>query len=80
MEKKKLEIKLAELNQKLKYLEEVESLRIKNLMIESDMGDDFRENEAAKLAMEEHRMWTVRKQMLRAEIVGIRTVLLKKDH
>ena len=72
MKYEELSKKIKDLQDLLHRLETVEKLRITSLMIESDMGDDFRENEAAKLAIEEHRMWTVRRQMLRMEIIELK--------
>ncbi len=68
MDKKQTREKLADLQKKLQDLEEVEWGRIKQLIINSDMGDDYRENEAAKLATEEQKIWLSRKYHLKMEI------------
>lgn len=68
--------KLDELQQKLHYMETVEMSRITELRIESDMGDDFRENEAAKLAMELHDIWYTRRIHLKREILHLKKLLV----
>lgn len=68
MEKVKLEEKLAELRRQLHHLETVEMERITHKRIEADMGDDFRENEGAKLVMEDHNMLHLRVLRLKEEI------------
>lgn len=41
----------------------------------SVMGDDYRENEAAKLATAEQELWRMRKYYLKLEIIEIRRKL-----
>ena len=40
--------------------------------IDADMGDDYRENEGAKLVMEQHDVWYVQKNALAQEIADIK--------
>jgi hypothetical protein len=72
-------MKIKELKEKLRKLEEelldmegrqMEALTQKR--IESDMGDDYRENEQAKLVMEQHDIWYIRKVDLKREIAQLR--------
>ncbi len=72
-----LEAKLKVLQEKLHSMETVEMDKITAMRIESDMGDDFRENEAAKLAMETHDIWYTRRIGLKREILQIKRLLHK---
>lgn len=67
--------RLVELQQKLHHMETVEMARITEVRIESDMGDDFRENEAAKLAMEMHDIWYTRRIHLKREILRLKKLV-----
>lgn len=64
----KLYSKLQDLRQQLEKLEidETEKIRVKR--IGADMGDDFRENEGAKLVMEDHNLLHLRIFKLKEEI------------
>lgn len=75
-----LKNKLLELQRKLLHLEEVEGERIKQLLLDSDMGDDYRENEAAKLATAEQELWRMRKYYLKVEIIEIKKKLHRVDN
>ena len=73
MDLKLLEEKLAKLRADLHLLETVEMDKITEKRILADMDDDYRENEGAKLVMDQHNLWFVRKLELKKEIL-----LLKK--
>jgi hypothetical protein len=76
MDIKSLEEKLEKLRQQLILLEteEVEKIRLKR--IAADMGDDYRENEGAKLVMEQHEMLHMRTGKLRGEIALLKKKLI----
>ena len=40
--------------------------------IDADMGDDYRENEPAKLVMERHDVWWVQRNDLITEITNLK--------
>lgn len=65
---KELEEKIKELQERLVYLETVEAERVRQMRLASDMGDDYRENEAAKQAMLEHNILHDRIFSLKKEI------------
>lgn len=72
MELNKLEEKLNNLRVQLHKLEteEVEKIRVKR--IAADMDDDYRENEGAKLVMEDHNMLHLRRYRLKVEILELK--------
>jgi hypothetical protein len=76
MTKKLLRTKLASLEAELKKLHAHQDV-ITQRRIDSDMGDDFRENEGAKLVMEQHDILWIRTNALRREILALRKQLLK---
>lgn len=76
MDIKALEEKLAFLLDQLQKLETVGRDEITQKRIDSDMGDDYRENEAAKMAMEDHNIWYLRVVHLRREILKIKKEIL----
>lgn len=71
-----LEKKLLYLQAQLRYLEVegAEDIRVKR--IEADMGDDYRENEGAKLVMEQHDILFIRRIGLMREILTIKKELI----
>lgn len=75
MNNDQLRIKLENLRNQLKNLEVhgVEEIRRKRIL--ADMGDDFRENEGAKLVMEEESVMYMRMRGLKKEIYEIKKVL-----
>ena len=77
MNKLQLEEKLAHLRQQLRRLEtvEVEKIRVKRTL--ADMGDDFRENEGAKMVMEDHEFLHLRVMNLKKEILAVKKQLLR---
>jgi hypothetical protein len=76
MNRQQLEQKLADLRRQLLKLEtlEVEKIRVKR--IGADMGDDYRENEGAKLVMEDHNFLHLRTLNLKKEILGLKKQLV----
>lgn len=76
MEKVKLEEKLADLRKQLLKLETVETEKIRQKRILADMGDDYRENEGAKMVMEDHEFLHMRVTSLKREILGLKKQLI----
>jgi hypothetical protein len=76
MNRQQLEEKLADLRQRLYHLETVEAEKIRNKRILADMGDDFRENEGAKLVMEDHEFLHMRVLNLKKEIIEVKKKML----
>ena len=76
MEKAKLEEKLADLRNQLHKLETVEMAKITQKRILADMGDDYRENEGAKMVMEDHNFLHLRIFNLKKEILGLKKQLI----
>jgi len=72
-----LEEKLQKLREQLVRLETegVEKIRQKRIL--ADMGDDFRENEGAKLVMEDHEFLHIRISDLRREIGETKKRIIK---
>lgn len=70
--------KLQDLRNQLRRLETegVEEIRLKR--IAADMGDDYRENEGAKLVMEEEAMLYNRMRQLREEILLLKLLALNQ--
>lgn len=64
----KLQDKLDALRKQLHILETEGMEKIKQKRILADMGDDFRENEGAKLVMEDHNMLHLQIFSLKKEI------------
>ncbi len=71
-----MEKKLADLRARLAMLEEGEAEKIRQKRILADMGDDFRENEGAKLVMEDHEFLHMRVAGLKREILVIKKRLI----
>ena len=76
MTKIQLEEKLKYLQQKLKENEAFMEVITKR-RIDADMGDDYRENEPAKLIMERHDVWWVQRNDLITEITNLKKQLFK---
>ncbi len=76
MTKSQLEEKLKYLQQKLKENEAFMEV-ITQRRIDADMGDDYRENEPAKLVMERHDVWWVQRNDLITEITNLKKQILK---
>jgi hypothetical protein len=74
MDIEKLERKLTDLRTRLAKLEGEEMEKILEKRLRNDMGDDFRENEGAKLVQEDHEFLHLRVTNLKQEI------LLTKKH
>ena len=72
MEMTKLQQKLADLQKQLEKLKAFEEV-ITQRRIDADMGDDYRENEPAKLVMERHDVWHSQMTALLHEITVIKT-------
>jgi len=72
-----LEEKLQKLREQLVRLETegVEKIRQKRIL--ADMGDDFRENEGAKLVMEDHEFLHMRISDLKREIGETKKRIIK---
>lgn len=68
MDVKQLEEKIQNLREQLHYLEVVEAEKIRKKRIEADFGDDYRENEGAKLVASDQHVWYARKLSLLREI------------
>lgn len=68
MNKQLLQEKLEKLRAELVRLETQEAEKIRKKRIMADMGDDYRENEAAKLTMEDHNLLHLRILNLKKEI------------
>jgi hypothetical protein len=71
-----LEIKLAQLREQLARLEGEEAEKIRIKRIEADMGDDFRENEGAKLVMDDHNLLFLRRIRLKQEILELKKQII----
>lgn len=74
--KSELEAKLAKL-QELFTKNEAMMHTITQRRVDADMGDDYRENEPAKLAMERHDVWWVQRNDLVREIAALKKQLIK---
>jgi hypothetical protein len=72
----KLQDKLAQLREKLLVLETVEAEKIREKRLRNDMGDDYRENEGAKMVMEDHEMLHMRISNLKREIGEVKKKLI----
>jgi len=77
MNLQQLEEKLAKLRQQVLEMETTGADTITDKRIGADMGDDFRENEGAKLVMEQHDMWYIRKVELKQEIHRLKQQIAK---
>lgn len=77
MNQQKLEQKLKDLRSRLLKLETVETEKIRQKRILADMGDDFRENEGAKLVMEDHEFLHMRVIALKREILAVKKQLIE---
>jgi len=71
-----LKNKLEDLRQQLHKLETVEAEKIRKSRIAVGMGDDFRENEAAKVVMEDHQLLHLRISSLKKEIGDMRKKII----
>jgi hypothetical protein len=72
-----LQEKLAQLRRQVEEMETTGAQAITDKRIGADMGDDFRENEGAKLVMEQHDMWYIRKVALKKEIARLKLEIVK---
>ncbi len=77
MKLQQLEQKLAQLRQQVHEMETSGAQAIADKRVGADMGDDFRENEGAKLVMEQHDMWYIRKVGLKKQISEIKLEIIK---
>ncbi len=77
MNKTQLEEKLGKLREQLHKLETEEAEKIRKKRVMADMGDDFRENEGAKLVMEDHNLLHLRIFNLKKEILEVKKELVK---
>lgn len=77
MDIKSLEEKLGKLREELRRLETVEAEEIRVKRILADMGDDFRENEGAKLVMEQHQLLHLRIGRLKQEIANLKREIIR---
>jgi hypothetical protein len=80
MEKAELDEKLRVLREQLHKLETEGAEKIRQKRILADMGDDYRENEGAKLVMEDHEFLHMRVMNLKKEILDLkkRIISLRK--
>jgi hypothetical protein len=69
--------KLEQLRAELARLEGVEMEKITEKRILADMGDDYRENEGAKLVQEDHEFLHIRVFRLKKEIIEVKKNLFK---
>jgi hypothetical protein len=72
-----LEIRLSKLRQQVQEMETSGAQAITDKRVGADMGDDFRENEGAKLVMEQHDMWYIRKVDLKRQITQLKLQIIK---
>lgn len=72
-----LEEKLQKLREQLAGLETEGAEKIRQKRILADMGDDFRENEGAKLVMEDHNMLHLRTFGLKKEILELKKEIFR---
>jgi len=72
MNKTQLNEKLSNLREQLHKLETVDAEKIRKARIAVGMGDDFRENEAAKVVMEDHNLLHLRVLNLKREIYNLK--------
>lgn len=72
-----LEAKLVTLRQQVLEMETTGADAITDKRVGADMGDDFRENEGAKLVMEQHDMWYIRKVALKKQIAETKLQIIK---
>lgn len=77
MYRQQLQIKLDKLREQLLKLETEEVEKIRQKRILADMDDDFRENEGAKMVMDDHNMLHLRVLNLKKEILLIKKELIK---
>lgn len=73
-----LEEKLARLRQQVLEMETTGADAITDKRVGADAGDDFRENEGAKLIMEQHDMWYIRKVALKKQIAEIKLQIIRQ--
>lgn len=76
MDLKGLEEKLRRLRDQLNELEVVEAEKIRIKRMEADFGDDYRENEGAKLVASDQHVWYVRKLSLLKEIEDLKKKII----
>ncbi len=76
MKIKDLEQKLASLKEQFEKNEAMMHV-ITQRRIDADMGDDFRENEPAKLIMERHDVWWAQRCSLISEMAAIKKQIVK---
>jgi hypothetical protein len=74
-----LQNKLEALRLQLKKLETVEAEKIRKKRILADMGDDYRENEGAKLVMDDHNLLHLRILNLKKEIYELKKKLFTQS-
>lgn len=77
MNLQQLEVKLAKLRHKLALMENEDLSTITRRRVASDMGDDYRENEGAKMVMEQHDIWYIRKVALKKEMAKIKLHIVR---
>jgi hypothetical protein len=76
MSEEELKKKLTELRARLVKLEGEEVDKITKKRILADMGDDYRENEGAKLVMEDHEFLHMRIADLKKEMLTVKKRLI----
>ena len=77
MQRQQIEEKLEKLRALLQKLETEGMENIRQKRILADMDDDFRENEGAKLVMEDHEFLHLRVFRLKKEILELKKALFK---
>ncbi|OGD09547.1 hypothetical protein A2397_03965 [Candidatus Amesbacteria bacterium RIFOXYB1_FULL_44_23] len=77
MQRRQIEEKLEKLRALLQKLETEGMENIRQKRILADMDDDFRENEGAKLVMEDHEFLHLRVFRLKKEILELKKALFK---
>lgn len=75
--RRELEEKLAYLREQLYKLEHYEVEKIRKARISVGMGDDYRENEAAKVVMDDHQLLHLRISNLKKEMVETKKRLIR---
>ena len=77
MKLQELQIKLEKLRAKLVVLETEGKEKIVEQRLRNDMGDDYRENEGAKMTMEDHNLLLQRIYFLKKEIYETKKAIVK---
>jgi hypothetical protein len=74
-QKKQLEVKLAQLRERLRALETEGKEKMREQIVRNDLHDDLRENEGAKMTMLDHDILYIRILNLKKEIIEIKKLM-----